>query len=105
MGGKVGRRPQRLAPRPYGGPCIRTVLPAGGSTLRYKAVTVIPDATKDMDPSARGRAGRAPDDALLYTLPSLYYLADVLGDEDLVALRRASPRLRRVQAVCDYVPR
>ena len=36
----------------YGNPCLRTVLPVGGSVLRYAAVATVPDATEDADDGA-----------------------------------------------------
>src|ERR1700760_4985098 len=43
----------------YGNPCMRTVLPAGRSSVRYRAVAVVPDAVEEADEGARECA---PDD-------------------------------------------
>ena len=40
----------------YGNPCMRTVLPAGRSSVRYGAIAVVPDATEESD---EGRTGAA----------------------------------------------
>src|ERR1700689_4254135 len=66
----------------YGNPCVRAVLPAGRSSLRYHASAVVPDATEDADSDAKECApDELPDGTLIYTLPSRYCLPDVLGDE------------------------
>jgi hypothetical protein len=36
----------------YGNPCLRLVLPAGGSSFRYEALVDVPDATEDADEDA-----------------------------------------------------
>ena len=88
----------------YGNPCLRTVLPAGKSVLRYQAVAVVPDATEDADEDApEVPPDELPDDTLLYTLPSRYCLPDVLGNEAWARFGGLPPGYRRVQAVCDYV--
>ncbi|MEP6629071.1 MAG: transglutaminase family protein [Lapillicoccus sp.] len=88
----------------YGNPCLRTVLPAGVSTLRFDAVAIVPDAVEDADASAPEVPAEAlPDDVLIYTLPSRFALPDMLGDEawkQFADLPRGYPR---VQAICDYV--
>jgi len=88
----------------YGNPCMRTVLPAGRSSVRYRASAVVPDATEESDEDAPECApGDLPDDSLIYTLPSRYCLPDVLGDEAWSRFGGLAPGYRRVQAICDYV--
>jgi transglutaminase-like putative cysteine protease len=88
----------------YGNPCMRAVLPAGRSSVRYRATAVVPDATEESDEGARECApGDLPDDSLIYTLPSRYCLPDVLGDEAWSRFGGLAPGYRRVQAICDYV--
>ena len=88
----------------YGNPCLRTVLPAGVSTLRYDAVAVVPDAVEDADESAPEVPAEAlPDDVLIYTLPSRFALPDMLGDEAWKQFADLPPGYTRVQAICDYV--
>jgi transglutaminase-like putative cysteine protease len=88
----------------YGNPCVRTVLPAGKSSFRYKAVAVVPDATEEADEDAPELGpDDLPDDALIYTLPSRYCLPDVLGNEAWSLFGGLPPGYRRVQAICDYV--
>ena len=88
----------------YGNPCMRTVLPAGRSSVRYRATAVVPDATEESDEGAPECApGDLPDDSLIYTLPSRYCLPDVLGDEAWSRFGGLAPGYRRVQAICDYV--
>ena len=83
---------------------MRTVLPAGRSTVRYRATAVVPDATEESDEGARECApGDLPDDSLIYTLPSRYCLPDVLGNEAWSRFGALDPGYRRVQAICDYV--
>jgi transglutaminase-like putative cysteine protease len=88
----------------YDNPCLRVVLPAGTSTLRYDAVATVPDATEDVDPDApESPPADLPDDTLLYTLPSRYCLPDMLGDEAWKTFGTMTPGYRRVQAICDHV--
>src|SRR4051794_20806220 len=66
----------------YGNSCVRLVLPAGESTLRYDALARVPDATEPVDENAPELSPEElPDNVLLYTLPSRYCLPDMLGDE------------------------
>jgi transglutaminase-like putative cysteine protease len=88
----------------YGNPCLRLVLPAGGSTLRYDALAVVPDATEDVDLDAPELAPDVlPDDVLLYTLPSRYCLPDVLADQAWARFGATPSGYRRVQAICEHV--
>jgi transglutaminase-like putative cysteine protease len=88
----------------YGNPCLRTVLPAGRSDFRYRAVAVVPDQTEEVDEDAPELAPDAlPDDTLIYILPSRYCLPDVLGDEAWSRFGGLKPGYRRVQAICDHV--
>ncbi|HVD23140.1 MAG TPA: transglutaminase family protein [Lapillicoccus sp.] len=88
----------------YGNPCLRTVLPAGGSVLRYAAVATVPDALDDADQNAaENPVAELPDDVLLYTLPSRYCLPDMLGDEAWKQFADLPPGYPRVQAICDHV--
>jgi len=88
----------------YGNPCLRTVLPAGGSVLLYAAVATVPDALDDADQNAaENPVAELPDDVLLYTLPSRYCLPDMLGDEAWKQFADLPPGYPRVQAICDHV--
>jgi transglutaminase-like putative cysteine protease len=88
----------------YGNPCVRAVLPAGRSSLRYSAVAVVPDATEDADGDPPECAPDAlPDDTLIYTLPSRYCLPDVLGNEAWSRFGGLPRGYGRVRAICDYV--
>ncbi len=88
----------------YGNQCVRTVLPAGRSTVSYHALAVVPDATEDADEDAPEIAPDAlPDDTLVYTLPSRYCLPDMLADESWARFGGLPPGYRRVRAICDYV--
>jgi transglutaminase-like putative cysteine protease len=88
----------------YGNPCQRIVLPAGHSTLTYRAVIEVPDATEDVDlDAAEMLPDDLPDDVLLYTLPSRYCLPDMLGNEAWSRFGDLPRGYRRVQAICDYV--
>jgi transglutaminase-like putative cysteine protease len=88
----------------YGNPCLRTVLPAGRSDFRYRAVAVVPDQAEEVDEDAPELAPDAlPDDTLIYILPSRYCLPDVLGDEAWSRFGGLKPGYRRVQAICDHV--
>ena len=88
----------------YGNPCTRVVLPAGWSTFRYEADLEVPDASEDVQESAREVGPeQLPDDALIYTLPSRYCLPDVLGDEAWALFGSRPPGYRRVQEICDHV--
>ena len=88
----------------YGNPCLRTVLPAGGSVLRYAAVATVPDAVDDADPTAaENPVAELPDDVLLYTVPSRYCLPDMLADEAWKQFADLPTGYPRVQAICDHV--
>ena len=88
----------------YGNPCSRTVLPAGRSSFRYRALAIVPDAAEDADDQAPELpAAQLPDDVLIYTLPSRYVLPDVLGQEAWSRFGSLAPGYRRVKAICDYV--
>lgn len=88
----------------YGNSCVRLILPAGASTLRFDALVEVPDTTEPADPQAPELPpDRLPDHVLLYTLPSRYCLPDMLGDEAWSRFGSMPPGYGRVQAICDYV--
>ena len=88
----------------YGNPCLRTVLPAGRSTLSYAAIASVPDAVDQADENApEVPVEDLPDDVLIYTLPSRYCLPDMLGDQAWRQFADLAPGYKRVQAICDYV--
>ena len=88
----------------YGNSCVRMVLPAGRSTVRYDAVALVPDAAEDADEAAAELPpDQLPDEALIYTLPSRYCLPDMLGDEAWSRFGAMPPGYSRVRAICDYV--
>ncbi|MBB5868303.1 transglutaminase-like putative cysteine protease [Allocatelliglobosispora scoriae] len=88
----------------YNNPCVRLVLPAGRSVLRYDATVLVPDATEEVDFSApQLPPDDLPDDVLVYTLPSRFCLPDMLGDEAWSRFGGIEPGYARVQAICDYV--
>ncbi|MBT2224968.1 transglutaminase family protein [Nonomuraea sp. NEAU-A123] len=88
----------------YDNPCVRVVLPAGRSTLRYDALVLVPDAFEDADERAPELPPEElPDDVLIYTLPSRYCLPDMLGDEAWSRFGTLPTGYTRVQAICDHV--
>lgn len=88
----------------YGNTCVRLILPAGQSALRYQAQVDVPDAPEDAAEDAPELPPEAlPDEVLHYTLPSRYCLPDMLGDEAWSRFGGAEPGYRRVQAICDHV--
>ncbi|MGI4894967.1 MAG: transglutaminase-like domain-containing protein [Janthinobacterium lividum] len=88
----------------YGNECLRLLIPAGRSVLRYDAVAEVADAAEDVDEDAPEVAPLdLPDDVLLYTLPSRYVVPDVLGDEAWKLFADTPRGYRRVQAICDHV--
>lgn len=88
----------------YGNRCLRAVLPAGRSQLRYRAFVDVPDQTEDFDQSAPEIAPHdLPDDVLVYTMPSRYCLPDMLGNEAWSRFAATPPGYGRVQAICDHV--
>ncbi len=90
----------------YGNTCLRLVLPAGRSVLRYEAVTLVPDAAEDTGEQAPQLSpDDLPDGVLLYTLPSRFCLPDVLGSEAWARFGSTPPGYGRVQAICDHVHR
>src|ERR1700677_4239382 len=61
----------------YGNPCVRAVLPGGGSSFQCYAQSVVPDATEDAgEGSKECLRDDLPDETLIYTLPSRYCLPD-----------------------------
>lgn len=88
----------------YGNPCQRLTLPAGSSVLRFDALVSVPDATEEVDLTARETpVTELPDEALIYTMPSRYVLPDVLGDEAWQLFGSMPLGYRRVQAVVEHV--
>lgn len=88
----------------YGNPCMRIVLPAGLSTLRYAASINVSGAPEARDVDAPENAPEnLPDPVLLYTLPSRYCLPDTLADEAWARFGSQPRGYRRVQAICAYV--
>lgn len=88
----------------FGNPCLRVVLPAGRSSLRYDALARVPDAVEDVDEDApETPPDQLPDDVLHYTLPSRYSLPDMLGDEAWSRFGSTPPGYRRVRAICAHV--
>ncbi len=88
----------------YRNPCVRTVLPAGWSTVRYTASVDVSCAPEERDLDAPETApDDLPDAVLLYTLPSRYCLPDVLADIAWARFGAHPPGYRRVLAICAYV--
>jgi transglutaminase-like putative cysteine protease len=88
----------------YDNNCLRVILPAGRSTLRYDALVLVPDATEEADEDAPELPpDELPDDVLIYTLPSRYVLPDMLGDEAWSRFGGLKPGYSRVQAIVDHV--
>ncbi len=88
----------------YANSCVRLILPAGRSLLRYDAVTLVPDATEDSSQQApQQEPDKLPDDVLIYTLPSRFCLPDLLGNEAWSLFGAMPAGYARVQAICDYV--
>ncbi len=88
----------------YGNRCLRVILPAGRSQLRYRALVDVPDATEDADEQAPEIAPQhLPDDVLVYTMPSRYCLPDMLGNEAWSRFAGLPTGYSRVQAICDHV--
>ncbi len=88
----------------YANPCVRTVLPAGRTTLRYAASVIVPGAPEPRDVDAQETApADLPDSVLLYTLPSRYCLPDLLADEAWSRFGSVAPGCGRVLAICAYV--
>jgi len=87
-----------------GNPCMRLILPAGRSVLRYDAVTLVPDTTEDTSQRAPKPApDDLPDDVLIYTLPSRFCLPDLLRNEAWSRFGDIPAGYNRVQAICGYV--
>lgn len=88
----------------YQNRCLRIVLPAGRSTLRYAGSVHVSDVPEDCDLDAPENAPEdLPDSVLLYTLPSRYCLPDTLADEAWARFGAHPPGYRRVLAICAYV--
>ncbi|TCO57324.1 transglutaminase-like domain-containing protein [Actinocrispum wychmicini] len=88
----------------YGNQCVRVVLPAGRSSLRYQAFAEVPDVADEVPlEAAEVRPDELPDRLLLYTLPSRYCLPDALGDEAWSRFGSAAPGYGRVRQICSYV--
>ncbi|HEV2638874.1 MAG TPA: transglutaminase family protein [Actinocrinis sp.] len=88
----------------YGNSCVRAILPAGRSTIRFDALALVPDDTEEADEDAPELApDELPDDVLMFTLPSRYCLPDMLGTEAWTRFGSMPGGYRRVQAICDHV--
>lgn len=88
----------------YENPCVRTVLPAGRTTLRYGASVSVSGAPETRDLDAPETAPQdLPDSVLLYTLPSRYCLPDLLADEAWTRFGALPPGYERVLAICAHV--
>ena len=84
--------------------CMRTVLPAGRSTMRYAASVDVPTAPEELDLDAPEiAADDLPGTVLLYTLPSRYCLPDVLADAAWARFGASPPGYQRVRAICAHV--
>jgi transglutaminase-like putative cysteine protease len=88
----------------FGNRCERLTLPAGSTTLRYRATVLVPDEHDPVAPGANeAPVASLPDDVLVYLLPSRYCLPDELGAEAWRLFGDRPPGWGRVQAVVDRV--
>jgi transglutaminase-like putative cysteine protease len=88
----------------YGNICRRTTLPAGRSTVHYRAQLEISNELDRYAPDAgQESTEELPDDVLIYTLPSRYCVSDLLGAEAWRLFGATRPGWARVQAICDFV--
>ena len=96
--------PSRTYADLYGNPCRRLTIPAGRSVITYRATVDVPDAVEDVDEDAPERPGgpAAGRDADLHPAEPLLP-AGRARPRGLEPVRHAAARLRRVQAICDYV--
>src|SRR5665213_2104934 len=84
--------------------CGRLVAPAGGVTLRGKALvrdTGLPDAI--VPDALQWPIDRLPDDALLYLMASRYCETDKLTDVAWSLFGKTQAGWPRVAAICDFV--
>ena len=88
----------------FGNRCRRATLPAGTSTLRYRAVA---EVSGQLDPEDSDASEippeRLPDDALVYTMPSRFCPSEELADAAWDLFSTIPPGWSRVQAICDWV--
>lgn len=88
----------------YRNQCLRIILPAGRSTLRYAASVYVSGVPEEYDSDAPENAPEdLPDPVLLYTLPSRYCLPDTLADEAWARFGTHPRGYRRVLAICAHV--
>ena len=87
----------------FGNQPWRWLAPAGEMQIRYDAIADVPDSP---DPVLADLPGTlidaAPDDALIYTLPSRHCQSDLIIDDAWRLFRDAPDGWARVQAICDW---
>jgi len=87
----------------FGNQPWRWLAPAGEMQIRYDAIADVPDSP---DPVLADLPGTlidaAPDDALIYTLPSRHCQSDLIIDDAWRLFSDAPDGWARVQAICDW---
>jgi len=87
----------------FGNQAWRWLAPAGEMKIRYDAIADVPDSP---DPVLADLPGTlidaAPDDALIYTLPSRHCQSDLIIDDAWRLFSDAPDGWARVQAICDW---
>ncbi len=88
----------------YGNRCERFLIPAGDSTISYRAHLIHSEPHDPPLPDAgETTPAELPDETLPYLMPSRFCLPDELGSEAWERFGNTLPGAHRVQAVVDFV--
>jgi transglutaminase-like putative cysteine protease len=88
----------------FGNRCQRVTLPAGGCSVRYDALALVPGDADAVSPGARQvPADELPSHLLRYTLPSRYVEVDRLLGFAWETFARVPAGWERARAICDWV--
>lgn len=88
----------------FGNRCQRAVLPAGGCSIRYDALALVPEDADAANAAARQiPADELPARLLRYTLPSRYAEVDELLGFAWETFARVPAGWERARAICDWV--
>ncbi len=88
----------------YGNRCERFALPAGATTVDYRANVSVAGSADVIDFDAQETPVSAlPDDIFSFIMPSRFCLPDELGQEAWQRFGNLTPGWTRVQAIVDHV--
>jgi transglutaminase-like putative cysteine protease len=101
---ETGDAPHHTYLDAYGNRCERFLIPAGESTIGYRAHLIHTDPhDADFADAAEIPPAELPDETLAFLMPSRFCLPDELGAEAWQRFGDITPGAGRVQAVVDFV--